>query len=312
MLDSKIIIKKVINVLRKLFLTIFFFSPQTGKSSSGGSSVEDTKFNTERNTGRARSRILQSLIVGHGMCSNSNSSAYNGATLDAGGSLPKPVLRGFGSGVNSEDNFTPSPIEAEEKFKWSLSSSLGANTSNMSNDGDLVCRRALSAMKRSQKVSSYLEEDIFFDNLQENSNKENYPFPWNRKKSSGDALSTRALTGGGGGRTYQLNSTALGHANDINIGGGVRPLLSSSLSSSLKRPFDFGSSGSEVIDRKLSSTEASSVSVSSRNTTDDGDNVFSIGGGSSKGGGVDIKGGEEEDVAMTTRTDSGVSGMLLD
>ena len=246
------------------------------------------------------------------MCSNSGNSG--GATM---GGLPKPVLRGFGVGVNNshnEDNFTPSPIEAEEKFKWSLSSSLGtsANTSTLftSDDGDLVCRRALSAMKRSQKVSSYLEEDIFFDDPQDSSNKENYPFTWNRKKSS-DPLCTRALTrGGGGGRTYHLNSTALGHANDINnhaVSCGVRPLLSSSLSSSLKRPFDFGSSGSDVVDKKLSST-AASVSISSR-LTDDGDDVFSINGG--RGGVSDNKDGDckEEETKMVTRTDSGVSGM---
>ena len=225
-----------------------------GKSASG-SSVEDTKFNTERNTGRARSRILQSLIVGHGMSNNSVASD-GGATIESLG-LPKPVIRGFGGNAgNDEDNFTPSPIEAEEKFKWSLSSSLGTSVSNE----DLVCRRALSAMKRSLKVSSYLEEDIFFDD------KENVSYPWNKK--NGDA---RNRVGGGGGRKYQLNSTALA-AND-----GSRSFLSSS--SSLKRPFDLSGGG-----KKLSSTIS----------TDD-DNVFC--------------GGEREETAMTQQTDSGVSSM---
>eukprot|EP00111_Clytia_hemisphaerica_P009670 TCONS_00028358-protein len=150
-------------------------------SSSGKSkenSVEETKFNTERNTGRARSRILQSLT---------------GST-----NLPRPILIGSPSTGDSNDDVSPSPIENDEQFKWSW-----PRGENVSFGDEFVCRRALSAMKRSLKVSSYLEEEIFD---KENSS----PFQSTTTKQR---------------RKYQLNSTA------VASGSGS--------SSSMLRPLDF-------------------------------------------------------------------------
>ena len=59
-----------------------------------GYSEDDTKFNTERNTGRARSRILQSLITGSGLSSGGSESSSisscgsTGADLRSAGGSP--------------------------------------------------------------------------------------------------------------------------------------------------------------------------------------------------------------------------------
>lgn len=152
---------------------------------SNGSSAETTKLNTEKNSGRTRNRILQSLHS------------------DDENTLPKPVLQK--QTLDGDDGVWNSPL-VEKKNSWKLWNNNKENSSQPLHD-DLVCRRALSAMKRSEKLSACLHEELF--------EKENLMSPWHSKHR----------------HKYQLNSTAVANSGSSS---------SSSLSlSSMKRP-DFG------------------------------------------------------------------------
>lgn len=135
----------------------------SGSSNISSNYEQDTKYNTERNSGRARNRILQSLDV-------ENKSIAENGILNC---LSPMVTHG-----NKKMRTAELLSKSEEKvgsWSWRRCQITEATFSD-----ELVYRRALSALKRSKKLTGSFEREYF--------DKENAS-PWkNRLK-------------------YQLNST---------------------------------------------------------------------------------------------------------